>query len=122
MGDHVRLSTVVLLSRVLGWPASLIVLLFVVLYAVVFVSLQIAVPPVCCTCVVDRILKCWLAFSACLAGIIMGIPFLAFCSIWALVALPLWLMLVPCGTNSSTLFDMVSAPPVTLITALEMLC
>lgn len=139
--DHATLSTVDLLTRIYCWPASLITVLFVMLSIVVFLAFQVVLLAVCCVCNCasccsccylvwscarrcqdeeERILKVWFLIFAILTSIIVGIPFLSFCLGWGILALPLWLMLLPCGGDCSTLFDMVSVPPITVMTTLEM--
>jgi len=136
--DHARLSTVAVLTRIYCWPASLITVLFVVLYIVIFLAFQVVLLAICCVCNCasccsifwlfahrcedkeESFFKNWFLVFAGLTSLIMGLPFLTFCLVWAVLALPLWLTLLPCGGDCSALFDMVSVPPITVMTTLEM--
>lgn len=133
--DHVRLTLLRSFSSLFTWPASIIACLFAGLFVMTFLVMLLvdliiaclllpALIALCCLTrnpdpVFDVLGKAFFFGAAIPSAIVVGIPFVCFCIIWSILALPLWLTLVPCGADSDSLHLMVSSPLLTLLTLWE---
>jgi hypothetical protein len=101
-----------LLCRILSIPAMLGAVCFLVLFAL-FLLVFLFVPlMVCCR---ENGVKAWIITVA----TIVGIPFVIFSVLWAIVGAFLWVLLVPCGAGAVHLQFFLGVPLMTTLAICE---
>lgn len=131
--DHCRLTALMTITKILTYPGALCAALFMLVIPPVFLVMVVAqfVPLcatccccfVCCICIrdfeVEDLVVLVLNIALAVTVLLVGIPFFVFCLAWCVVALPLWLVLLPLGAGVDHFLIIVSAPVMTVLTSME---
>eukprot|EP00416_Gambierdiscus_australes_P027220 CAMPEP_0171067190 /NCGR_PEP_ID=MMETSP0766_2-20121228/7853_1 /TAXON_ID=439317 /ORGANISM="Gambierdiscus australes, Strain CAWD 149" /LENGTH=490 /DNA_ID=CAMNT_0011523409 /DNA_START=83 /DNA_END=1555 /DNA_ORIENTATION=+ len=131
--DHCRLVTLMTLAKILTWPGAVVAAVFLLVCPVVFLLIVlaevVALCFTCCCCLVcciflrdfevENVVKIVLSLALGFTALIVGLPFGAFCLSWCVLALPLWLLLLPFGAGTDHLAIIASAPVMTVLTSME---
>jgi len=103
-----RDARLMVLCKILSFPAVIVAVAFVIVFILLLIC-TCCVPV--CTCFKDLGFKVWVGFSA----VIVGLPFVIFSLVWALVGLIFWCLLLPCGVGEVHLQFLLGVPFMTAL-------